>query len=237
MAVAKFEKIETKQQPANRGSVPLQSGDVLSVVEFHRRYQQHPEIKKADLVEGVVYVSSPVYTPHSMPHGQIVFWTGVYLAATPGIHMGDNQSVRLDNDNEVQPDVCLWLNEKQGGKVQISEEGLLIGAPDLVIEVAASSASYDLYQKRRVYQRSGVREYLVLIAYEEEARWFSLEEGVFQPIVAEDGILRSRIFPGLWLNPDHIWAGDFAAMQSLIQQGCQSAEHTEFIKQVKPTEK
>jgi Uma2 family endonuclease len=237
MAVAKFGKVETKQKVADRGSVPLHSGDVLSVAEFHRRYSQHPEIKQADLVEGVVYVSSPVYIAHSKAHGQIVFWAGSYLAFTPAIHMGDNQSVRLDNDNEVQPDVCLWLDEKQGGNVQISEDGFLLGAPDLVIEVAASSASYDLYQKRRVYQRSGVREYLVLVAYEEEARWFSLQDGVFQPITAEDGVLRSRIFPGLWLNPDHIWAGDFAAMQALVQQGCQSAEHAEFIKKMKTDQK
>jgi Uma2 family endonuclease len=234
MAVARFEKVETKPQTADRGSVPLQSGDILSVAEFHRRYQQHPEIKKADLVEGVVYVSSPVHAEHGEAHLKVNFWIGSYLAQTPGIRAADNLSVRLDNENEVQPDVCLWLRD---GQAQIGEDRLLSGAPDLVIEVAASSASYDLYQKRRVYQRSGVREYLVLIAYEEEARWFSLEEGVFQPIAAEDGVLRSRIFPGLWLNPDHIWAGDFAAMQALVQQGCQSAEHAEFIEKMKPSEK
>lgn len=234
MAVAKFEKVETKQQPADRGSVPLHSGDILSVAEFHRRYSQHPEIKKADLVEGVVYVSSPVYAEHGEAHLNVNFWVGCYLAQTPGIRAADNLSVRLDNENEVQPDVCLWL---RNGQAQIGEDRVLVGAPDLVIEVAASNASYDLYQKRRVYQRSGVREYLVLIAYEEEARWFSLQESVFQPIAAEEGVLRSRIFPGLWLNPAHIWAGDFAAMQALIQQGCQSAEHAEFIKTLETTQK
>ena len=213
-----------------KGSPPLQNGDRLTAAEFHRRYRQHPEIKKAELVEGVVYMGSPVHTSHSRPHSRIVFWAGAYLAGTPGIDMADNQSVRLDNENEVQPDLCLWRLQSAGGEIE-EADGLLVGAPDLVVEVAASSASYDLHQKLRVYQRSGVCEYLVLLVHEAETRWYHLDEGAFHLLAAEEaGILRSRIFPGLWLHPSHLWGGDLAALQALVQQGLQSPEHAEFIK-------
>ncbi|MCB0117087.1 MAG: Uma2 family endonuclease [Caldilineaceae bacterium] len=222
---------------ASRTAPPLQSGDRLGVAEFHQRYAQHPSIKKAELVEGVVYVSSPVYTSHSKPHAQLVFWAGLYLAGTPSVQMGDNQSVRLDNDNEVQPDICLWQDNSVGKQISVTQKGLLLGSPDLVIEVAASSAAYDLHQKLRVYQRSGVREYLVFVAYEQEARWFHLVDGEFQPITADDeGVLRSRLFPGLWIHPDHVWQNDFAAMQTLLQAGLDSPEHVEFVKPAPPAE-
>lgn len=211
-----------------KGSPPLQNGDRLTAAEFHRRYKQHPEIKKAELVDGVVYMGSPVYAAHGELHLSINFWIGMYLTKTPGIRAADNLSVRLDNEDEVQPDVCVWSN---AGTAQLTDQGMLIGAPDLVVEVAASSASYDLHQKLRVYQRSGVREYLVLLAYEAETRWYHLDEGVFHLLAVDgEGILRSRIFPGLWLRPSDLWGGDLAAIQALVQQGLQTPEHADFIK-------
>ena len=225
---------DTVHNDASRTAPPLQSGDRLGVAEFHQRYAQHPSIKKAELVEGVVYVSSPVYATHGEPHLVLNFWVGLYLTQTPGVRAADNLSVRLDNENEVQPDICLWL---QNGAAQLSNAGLLLGAPDLVVEVAASSAAYDLHQKLRVYQRSGVREYLVFAAYEQETHWFHLADGVYQQIVADDkGVLRSRLFPGLWIHPDHVWNNDFAAMQTLLQAGLDSPEHTQFVNPSPPAE-
>lgn len=233
MAVVSPAQVDTQTETdntrakASRTAPPLQSGDRLGVAEFHQRYAQHPSIKKAELVEGVVYVSSPVYATHGEPHLVLNFWVGLYLTQTPGVRAADNLSVRLDNENEVQPDICLWL---QNGAAQLSNAGLLLGAPDLVIEVAASSAAYDLHQKLRVYQRSGVQEYLVFVAYEQEVRWFHLVEGEYQPITADDaGVLRSRLFPGLWIHPDHVWNNNFAAMQALLQSGLDSPEHAKFV--------
>src|SRR2546427_3449968 len=83
---------------------PLEGGDRLTRSEFERRYDAMPQLKKAELIEGVVYMPSPVRCKsHGQPHGQIMSWVGVYSAATPGVDFADNATLRLDPDNEPQP--------------------------------------------------------------------------------------------------------------------------------------
>ena len=156
----------------------LENGDRLTRTEFERRYQVLPEVKKAELVEGVVYMASPVRArQHGRPHGFIMGWLMVYAAATPNSMVLDNTTVRLDLDNEPQPDALLRLDEGVGGQSRISEDDYIEGAPELIVEIAASTASYDLHDKLRAYRRNGVREYLVWVVLEEEFRWYVLEEG------------------------------------------------------------
>ncbi len=167
---------------------------------------------------------------HSRPHGDIVTWLNIFRTATPGVWVGDNPTVRLDYENEVQPDAVLRL--KSGGRSYITPDDYLDGPPELVVEVAASSAAYDLHAKRRLYQRSGVPEYLALSVYEQEATWFVLREGVYTPLSADAsygrGILRSERFPGLWLNVSAFWAGDLAAVLATLQEGLATPEHAAF---------
>lgn len=210
---------------------PLNAGDRLSRAEFERRYHAHPEIKKAELVEGSVYMPSPArFTQHSQPHGDIVGWLAAYRAATPGVLLGDNATLRLDYENVVQPDALLRLDSELGGRSQITADDYLSGPPELVVEIAASSVSYDLGVKRRVYARSGVQEYLAAQAYEQRVDWFALREGVYEALQpGDDGVLRSEVFPGLWLPVDALWAGDLAAMLAALQQGLASPEHSAFV--------
>ena len=215
--------------------LPLNSGDRLSRAEFERRYQAHPEISKAELIEGVVYVSSPIHAEHHAdPHFSIITWLGVYCAATPGLIGSDNATVRLDLENEPQPDILLRLKPELGGRVRISEDDYLEGPPELVVEVAASSASYDLHDKRRVYARNGVPEYLVAQTHEKRVDWFILREDVYASLKPDaKGILRSEIFPGLWLQPAALWSGDLATLLAVLQEGLASPEHTAFVEQLK----
>lgn len=211
---------------------PLQAGDRLSRAEFERRYHARPEIKKAELVEGVVYVVSPVhFKQHGFPHSQIVTWLGVYLAATPGMLAGgDNATVRLDFENEVQPDALLRLEPAQRGKSRVTEDDYLEGPPELIVEIAASSAAYDLHDKRRVYARNGVQEYLALQMYEQRVDWFVLREGVYETLTPDaNGVLRSQVFPGLWLQPAAFWSGDLATMLDVLREGVASPEHAAFV--------
>src|SRR5215211_4278634 len=181
--------------------LPLTSGDRLTRREFERRYEAMPEHFRAELVEGVVYVASPVrFTSHASPHTHIITWLGTYCAATPGVSMGDNATVRLDPFNEPQPDVLLRLEPEAGGHSRITFDDYIEGPPELVVEIAASSAAYDLREKKTVYQRNGVREYLIWQIYEQRLDWFYLYEDEYEPLLPDaDGITRSRIFPGLHL--------------------------------------
>jgi Uma2 family endonuclease len=213
---------------------PLNAGDRLSRVEFERRYHAHAEIKKAELVEGIVYMPSPArFAQHSQPHGYVVAWLGLYCSATPGVLLGDNATTRLDYENVVQPDALLRLDPALGGRSRVTSDDYLSGPPELVVEVAASSVSYDLGVKRRVYARNGVQEYLAAQAYEQRVDWFVLREGVYETLQPDgDGILRSEVFPGLWLPVDALWAGDLAGMIAVLQQGMASAEHAAFVAQL-----
>ena len=210
---------------------PLNPGDTLSRAEFERRYQAHPEIKKAELVEGVVYMPSPIrFEQHAEPHSWIVTWLGVYIAATPGVRVGDNTTVRLDFENEVQPDALLRLEPTLGGQSRVTEDDYLEGPPELIVEIATSSAAYDMHAKRRVYARNGVQEYIVAQMYEQRIDWFALHESVYESLIpGEDGLLRSERFPGLWLQPAALWSGDLAALLAVLQQGLAAPEHAEFV--------
>ncbi len=137
---------------------PLESGDRLSRDQFEQRYHAMPQLKKAELIAGVVYLSSRVRITHSQPHAAIMGWLWVYSAATHGVSCYDNPTLRMNADNEPQPDAVLRLDV--GGQSQISEDGYLEGAPELVVEIAASSASYDLHDKLQLYQRQRVQEYI-----------------------------------------------------------------------------
>jgi Uma2 family endonuclease len=213
---------------------PLENGDRLTRPEFERRYQAMPHIKKAELIEGVVYMASPLrFEPHAEPHGQIITWLGVYHAATPGVRLGDNATVRLDMDNEPQPDGLLRLNESVGGRSRLSDDGYVEGAPELIAEVAASSASYDLRDKLRVYRRNGVQEYLVWQVYDQRLDWFRLREGEYVPLQPDAaGIVRSEVFPGLWLAIPALLEGNLAQVLAVLQQGLATSEHAAFVEQL-----
>ncbi|HEY9620665.1 MAG TPA: Uma2 family endonuclease [Crinalium sp.] len=208
---------------------PLESGDRLSRVEFERRYHAMPHIKKAELIEGVVYVASPLRAQaHGKPHAHIIGWLTTYEAATPGVSCYDNPTVRLDGDNEPQPDAVLRL--EQNGRSSISEDDYIEGSPELIVEVAASSASYDLHDKLRVYRRNGVQEYIVWRTYSQQIDWFYLQDGEYQSLTAnEQGVFRSQQFPGLWLASAALLSGNLGEVLRVLGQGIDSPEHREFV--------
>lgn len=177
---------------------------------------------------------SPVHhTVHSRPHAYIIGWLVLYCSATPNIDLGDNATVRLDIDNEVQPDALLRLETASGGASRISADDYIEGAPELIVEIAASSASYDLYEKKNVYRRNGVQEYIVWRVYDEALDWFQLREGAYHQLKpGENGITRSQIFPGLHLDVTALLAGDLPAVLAAVQAGIETDEHTAFVQRL-----
>jgi Uma2 family endonuclease len=215
---------------------PLENGDTLTRAEFERRYEAMPYLKKAELIEGVVYMPSPVRQPqHGEPHAHLIIWLGPYLVGTPGVTVGDNSTVRLDLDNEPQPDVLLFIDPACGGQARIDADGYIAGAPELMAEVASSSASYDLHAKLRVYRRNGVREYIVWRVLDKEIDWFVLRAGQYErlPLDAE-GLYCSEVFPGLWLDPAALLRGDLATVFAAVQRGLASPEHAAFVARLHP---
>lgn len=235
MNIRTVDRPKQRSQPVRQPErPPLNSGDHLSRAEFERRYSAHPEIKKAELIEGVVYVSSPIrYEKHADPHFDIITWLGTYRAATPGVKGGDNATLRLDLENEPQPDAMLRLEPEVGGQSYVSEDDYLEGIPELIVEISASSASYDLYEKRRAYARNSVPEYLVIQTYEKRVDWFVLREGGYESLEPdENSLLRSEIFPGLWLQPAALWSADVATLLAALQEGLATPEHATFVEQL-----
>jgi Uma2 family endonuclease len=198
--------------------VLLESGDRLTRSEFHRRYCLRPDLKKAELVEGVVYVPSPSrYSFHSRQQHIVVLWLGTYAVRHRGIHCASEATVYLDADNEVQPDAFLFRELAPPGGARVNAEGYIEGAPQLVVEIAASSASYDLHDKLRAYRRAGVQEYLVWRVLDQALDWLRLHEGEYLRVEPDArGLIASQSFPGLQLDVTRLLAGDAAGVLAAL---------------------
>ena len=179
--------------PPLDGFVPLENGDRLTRCEFERRYTARPDIRKAELIEGVVHVPSPVRARgHAGPVGVVTTWLVTYGASTPGVSVLVDATVRLDRDNESQPDVLLRMDSEAGGQSRLSADDYVEGPPELIVEVAASSAAYDLHDKLRVYRRNGVLEYVVWRVHDRAVDWFVLTDDEYRPQVPDaHGVLHS----------------------------------------------
>lgn len=231
--------VDTAPQPSTRRVQryqvpPLENGDRLTRPEFERRYKAMPQVKKAELIEGVVFMASPLrFEPHAEPHADLMIWLGNYKVATPGVRLGDNPTVRLDLDNEPQPDAVLLIDPACGGASYIGAEGYLEGAPELTAEIAASSATIDLGDKKRAYRRNGIREYLVWQIFDQKLDWFGLQNDDYYSLpVDENGIVCSQVFPGLWLDRAAMLTGDMAKVLAVLQQGLNSPDHQAFVEQL-----
>jgi Uma2 family endonuclease len=212
---------------------PLQAGDRLTRPEFERRFDATPGLKKAELIEGIVYMPPPVSDEHSTSSADFVTLLGIYRASTPGVLGGDNGSVRLDLDNMPQPDAFLRIDPACGGQTRKSADRYIEGAPELVVEIAISSVSYDLHAKLDVYRKHGVKEYLVRRMIDADLDYFLLRDGRYERVLPDnDGNYRSIAFPGLWLAREAILAGDLGAANRVLQKGLATPEHAAFVQRL-----
>lgn len=230
-------KKKNKINPANNGAVklpPLENGDHLTRLEFHRRYEAMPKNIKAELIEGIVYTATTISAKHGLSRAKIMGWLGNYSAVTPVTDFADNVTLIIDLDNEPQPDAVLCVKKESGGKSSVNAEGYLEGSPELIVEIAASSKSYDLHIKKKVYQRNGVKEYIVWRVFDEAIDWFVLENGEYVKLEPDKkGIIESRFFVGLRLNVKAMLANDLATVLADLQKGLNSKKHKEFINKLK----
>ncbi|HEX5270823.1 MAG TPA: Uma2 family endonuclease [Gemmataceae bacterium] len=214
-----------------RAMPPLQNGDRLTAEEFERRYDAMPDLKKAELIDGVVYMAPPVsFDAHGGPHFDLIGWLGLYRAHTPGVRGGDNATLRLPLNNRPQPDAFLVIDPGRGGQTRIDDDGYIVGGPELVAEVAATSANYDLHDKLAVYRRNDVREYVVWRVFDREIDWFVMRNGQYERLApGADGLYRSEVLPGLWLDPQALIAGNMPRLLQLMQEAAATPEHAAFV--------
>jgi hypothetical protein len=208
---------------------PLYAGQRLTRDEFLRRWEAMPEVKFAELINGVVYMPSPQTSSHGWTGSEVDTWITMYRVYTPGCNSG-TQSTWLMLQSAPQPDVYLWILPEHGGQSRI-EGNYHIGAPELAAEICLSSAAYDLGVKKILYQKARVLEYVAVLVDEQEIRWHRLVKGHYELCPATSrGIFRSRVFPGLWLNGPAFWKRDFPRVLQTLQRGLDSAEHAAFVK-------
>jgi Uma2 family endonuclease len=235
--VAQLETLVDPAQAQAEASLPiLENGDHLTRDEFERRFDAMPDLKRAELLEGIVYMGSPVRLQrHGRPHARISGWLFSYEAQTPGVILGDNTSVRIDDESMPQPDLCLIIDPARGGQAIISEDDYIEGGPELVVEVSSSTVSIDLHTKLRVYRRNKVREYVVWRVINKAVDWFVLREGEYVKLAAgEDGIYRSEVFPGLWLDPKALLGRNLAGVLAVLGRGLATPEHAAFVARLDP---
>lgn len=211
---------------------PLVPGDFLSRDEFLRRWEAMPNLKRAELIGGVVYMPSPLSWEHGDTEQNVATWLGVYKAATPGCAGANKATWLMGKKDAPQPDTCLRILPEYGGQSGMRGR-YASGAPEFVAEVCISSTAYDLHQKFEVYQRAGVQEYLAVLMREREVRWHRLTRRRFKVVAAPaDGVFRSEVFPGLWLDAAALLEGDLARVLAVLQKGIDSAEHKAFVERL-----
>lgn len=225
-----------RTEPALSPPVDLQNGDRMTREEFHRAYELAPKNFKAELIGGVVHVPSPLRRTHGRRHGHLGMLFSAYELNTPGTEAVDNGTVILGEDSEPQPDLLLRVLPEFGGRTKTDRKDYIVGAPELVAEIAYSSRSIDLHAKREDYARNGVIEYLVMAVAGKKLYWFDLRENR-ELAPPADGIVRVHSFPGFWINVAGLFQPDYKQLMATLQQGLESAEHGEFVRRLEAAKK
>ena len=233
LAIAKRPKSQLKASPAEAVFL-LESGARMDQRTFHELYKQTPDGFKAELIEGTVYVASPVSGWHGAPHATLVGWMVIYMDATPGVRVYNDATNILNADSEPQPDAALLLDEDVGGRTRLDDKGFIHGSPELVAEVAHSSASIDLGKKMEVYEREGCSEYLVVLVREKRLRWFIRRDYGFEEQQPDAyGLLKSEFYPGLWLSTESFFDSEIRPLMKVLRKGLASPEHAAFVAELK----
>jgi Uma2 family endonuclease len=221
--------MSTVRRPPTKLMPPLKNGQRLDQPAFHKRYEAMPPDTRAELIGGIVYMPSPVSGDHGEPASDVGGWLFLYKTATPGVRSPSDTTVILGADSEPQPDNQLWIPAELGGQVTLDRHGYVTGAPEMVVEIARSSRSFDLNEKKADYERAGVLEYVVVEVDPDRIHWFVRRENRFEKLASgQDGIYRSEVFPGLWLDARALFSEDRRKLIAVLNRGLRTRAHAAF---------
>jgi hypothetical protein len=208
---------------------PLENGDHLDQKTFHNRYEAMPDAR-AELIGGIVYMASPLKLDHGRHGIRVIRWLGEYEEATLGTEALENVTHILGPDSETQPDVALRIVPECGGQTSFDKRGYLTGGSELITEISHSTESIDLNAKKDDYERAGVLEYVVVALRTKKVFWFVRKHGKLKEVPPDaDGIYRSAVFPGLWLDPAALLRRDGPGVLTVVRRGLASPEHAAFV--------
>lgn len=217
--------------PTLAPAAELVTGMRMTREEFLAVWEELPDVKRAELIDGEVWVASPLSIEHSKPETAFGLALSIYAVRTPGCGSGQNATWQM-LDSEPQPDVFLRIHEEYGGQ---SWEGdrFYEGAPELAVEICVTSRDYDFGPKLHLYRRAGVREYITLETFRNRIVWRALEEDRYREVAPdENGVYRSERFPGLWLDSKALIANDGAKLLATLEQGLATPEHAAFVEEL-----
>jgi Uma2 family endonuclease len=221
--------MSTAEKLIRMATPPLVEGHRLDQAEFRRRYEAMPPDTHAELINGVVFMHSPLGIAHGEAHVLTILWLHRYAEATPGLQVLDGATTVLGGKSEPQPDALLRILPEFGGQSR-TERGFVRDAPELIVEVAKATRYLDLGPKLEDYERAGVREYIVRALDPDELTWNAARAGRLVAVPPQaDGWHRSEVFPGLWLDPAALMAGDRAGIRAAVDQGLATPEHAAFV--------
>jgi Uma2 family endonuclease len=207
----------------------LVEGQRLDQPTFHERYEAMPPGTRAELINGVVWMPSPLGPAHAEAHVPPLVWLSYYEENTPGVRALDNPSTAMGPRSEPQPDAMLRILPEYGGRTQ-TDRRFVRGVPELIVEVSHTSRYNDLGPKLDDYERACVLEYVVRALEPDEVIWHVLQEGRLVPVPPDaDGLYRSRVFPGLWLDPAALLARDTRRLRAVVDLGVATPEHAAFV--------
>ena len=211
---------------------PLRQGEHLTRDEFMRRWEAMPDLTRAELINGIVHMPSPVSRIHGDFHGRLSGWLWSYSALTKGCGLYTAGTWLMSRNSAPQPDLAFEILPEYGGQARI-EGKYSAGAPELIVEVSHTTSARDTGVKLRLYEQCGVREYLIVRPAKQQLSWRELHDGKYREIAAgPDGWFRSRVFPGLWLNPEALWNHDLPGLAEAVNRGAATTEHAAFARKL-----
>lgn len=210
---------------------PLREGDQLTSPEFLHRWEAMPDLKFAELLDGMVFMPSPVSMGHSDLHASFTSWLWLHSEQTRGVRVGADATWLMGPQAVPQPDLALRILPEYGGQSR-TEGQYLAGAPELIVEVSGATTSRDLGIKLDLYRRNGVKEYITVLLKPRQFTWRTLVNGRYEELEADpSGVIRSRVFPGLWLEPAALWTPG-KSLRTALDTGLASPEHAAFAQKL-----
>lgn len=157
----------------------------------------------------------------------VSYWLCQYRRSTPCVESLGRVSIFLDPTTEIETTAAMWLTPGADDRPRWQR---CEGVPELLVEVTATVHNKVFRRRLRVYEQSEIHELLVVTGDPRDTALYARENGRFARVSpADDGSYRSRVFPGLWLDPSALFSDEWNEMAACLDRGMATEEHAAFV--------